>query len=367
MPKTRGTVRGQRGLSLVELMVAMVAGLLIIAGVGQLFVGSKQTNRMEEQLSRLQENARLAMSILVHDLRLVGNMGCVSRLGATGEGMERLTVIANPPLLGPNVDELVTGGNDAAGNAFTNPSPAISTAVGNGRILTNVVNGTDAITIQFAEPIRPPCRGNLQAGLTGVSPDLSIYPGGAPANCALALGQPVLVSDCSTAHVFRVSNDTTRNTTVGGTATASLGKTYNADGSSEVRIFRAYTYYIRLNDSNPPQPSLYRLDNNSALSTVVGSENPVELVEGVEDLQILYGVDTDGSGDRATDRYLTAQQIVAAAIAWGDVISVRINVTARTLEDNVAKTKRHYAGTNSYDNRLVYDAVNIVTLRNRKQ
>lgn len=346
----------QRGLSLVELMVALVAGLLVIASVGQVLVGSKGSNRMGEQLSRAQESARLAMSFLAHDLRLVANIGCVSRVNSG-----QLFSIANPPLLNPKFEHLVTGGDNAADNKFTNPSPAISTAVGADRVLTNVVNGTDAITIQFAEPIQPPCRGSLQAALTGVSPDPAVYPGGAPAGCALPLGQPVMLSDCSTAHLFRVSDDDSRNTSPSGAATSSLGKSYNPDGSSEVRLFRSYTYFIRLNDSNPAQPSLYRLDNQAA----VDADNPQELVEGVEDMQILYGLDTNGDG--AFDQYFTAQQVVAGGLDWRNVVSLRIIITARSLEDNITQASRVYAGTNTTDHRLVYDSVNIVTIRNRLQ
>lgn len=351
----------QRGLSLVELMVALVAGLLIIASVGQVLVGSKGSNRMGEQLSRAQENARLAFSFLAHDLRLVANMGCASRLSRN-----QLVVLANPPLLNPHLVPLVSGGDNAAGNSFTDPSPAISTTVGAGRVLTNVVNGTDAITIQFAEPIQRPCRGNLQATLATVNPDAAIYPNGVPAGCSLPLGQTVMLSDCSMVHIFRVSDNDSRNTAQGlevATATATLGNSYNADGTSEVRLFRSYTYFIRLNNSNPAQPSLYRLDNNIA----VDADNPTELVEGVEDMQILYGLDGAASNDGAADQYFTAQQIAAAGLDWQKVVSLRITLTARSLEDNITQASRVYAGTDSTDHRLVYDSVNVVSIRNRLQ
>lgn len=62
----------QRGLSLVELMVALVISLFLTAGVIQLFIGSKQTYRFHDALSRLQENGRLALDTMAADIRMAG-------------------------------------------------------------------------------------------------------------------------------------------------------------------------------------------------------------------------------------------------------------------------------------------------------
>ncbi|MEE4380295.1 MAG: PilW family protein [Candidatus Competibacteraceae bacterium] len=62
----------QRGLTLVEIMVALTLGLLLIAGLLQLFVGSRQTYRAQENLSRLQENGRYALEYVNRTLRLAG-------------------------------------------------------------------------------------------------------------------------------------------------------------------------------------------------------------------------------------------------------------------------------------------------------
>ncbi|MGH8770865.1 MAG: PilW family protein [Burkholderiales bacterium] len=60
----------QRGLSLVELMVAIVIGLLLTAIVSQLFLGSKQTYRTQDSSARLQENARYALGLLTREIRM---------------------------------------------------------------------------------------------------------------------------------------------------------------------------------------------------------------------------------------------------------------------------------------------------------
>lgn len=64
--------RRQCGLSLVEIMVALVISLFLTAGVIQLFIGSKQTYRFHDALSRLQENGRLALDTMAADIRMAG-------------------------------------------------------------------------------------------------------------------------------------------------------------------------------------------------------------------------------------------------------------------------------------------------------
>jgi type IV pilus assembly protein PilW len=62
----------QRGLSLVEILVALTISLFLIAGVIQLFIGSKQTYRFNDAQSRLQENGRFAIDRMAWDIRMAG-------------------------------------------------------------------------------------------------------------------------------------------------------------------------------------------------------------------------------------------------------------------------------------------------------
>lgn len=64
---------GERGLSLVELMIAMTIGLILLAGVYQVFISSSLSYKYQEDISRLQENARMAMDQLAQDVRQAGS------------------------------------------------------------------------------------------------------------------------------------------------------------------------------------------------------------------------------------------------------------------------------------------------------
>lgn len=62
----------QSGVTLVELMVGMAIGVLLLFGVGLLFSQNKQSFRQNEELARLQEEARFAIDELSRDLSMAG-------------------------------------------------------------------------------------------------------------------------------------------------------------------------------------------------------------------------------------------------------------------------------------------------------
>ena len=64
-----------RGFSLVELMVALVITLILLAGIGQIFLSSKKSYTVQDSLSRMQETGRYAMDTLTQDLRRAGYWG----------------------------------------------------------------------------------------------------------------------------------------------------------------------------------------------------------------------------------------------------------------------------------------------------
>jgi type IV pilus assembly protein PilW len=68
----------QSGFGLVEVMVAMVLGLLVVLGITQIFISSKQTYETQDASARLQEDARYVLSRITQELRMAGMFGCLS-------------------------------------------------------------------------------------------------------------------------------------------------------------------------------------------------------------------------------------------------------------------------------------------------
>ena len=67
----------QRGFGLIELMIAMTLGLILILGVAQVFLNSKRSFVMQQQVAALQENARFLLTRISRDVRQAGMFGCL--------------------------------------------------------------------------------------------------------------------------------------------------------------------------------------------------------------------------------------------------------------------------------------------------
>ena len=68
-------MKNSRGFSLVELMVALVITLILLAGISQIFVSSKKSFTIQDSLARQQENGRYAIEVISQDLRRAGYWG----------------------------------------------------------------------------------------------------------------------------------------------------------------------------------------------------------------------------------------------------------------------------------------------------
>lgn len=68
-------IRQQYGVTLIELMIAMTIGLLIVIGMGSLFIQTKQSFRQNEVIAQMQEEARFGMSELAQNISMAGFWG----------------------------------------------------------------------------------------------------------------------------------------------------------------------------------------------------------------------------------------------------------------------------------------------------
>lgn len=310
-----------RGFSLVELMVALTIGLIIMSAVSMLFVSSKKTYTTQDSLSRLQENARFAMQFIVKDLRLAGYYGCIDEVGpdtvnSTLNGPTDFLYNAQIPMEGLNSDK-------------TAWSPS-----GNTSLPSGIKAGTDAIVIRKAnsnsniyldQQEMPNESAVLKTNKTDPNTGAAVV-----ISEIISAGDILLISDCASADVFEVSqvNDTdphiVHNTGAGtpGNATKEFSKAYSPNGNkTRIMQFETVQYYIATGASGNP-----------ALFRKVMNDPAVELVEGIEHLQVLYGKDTDS--DRIPNRYLKAGDSGLQSLTeWGSVVSVRVGILARTLAD----------------------------------
>lgn len=341
MPRAR---QDNAGFGLVELLIAMTLGLLLTASVLQVTLGSQRSHRLLDASARMQESGRFALAYLAKDLRTAGFMGCPN--------LQRIPV--NVIAKSPPADFAFAAGTVLRGEnnvAATNDYDA--------------VQGTDVVVLRRA--LAPTAR--LTGKLDPVNANIQID--GNPAG--LGRGDFVFVTDCVNADLVKataVSNNpgtdqVTITHAIGSNNNNQLSKIYGSD--AEVLGFQSLAYFIRdtgrTTAAAAPIRSLYvkarRLGSGAA---------PVaaELVEGVEDMQLTYGVDSDG--DRNIDNYKTANNVTD----WSKVLSVRIELLLHSLEDSVVGVSGVYAQNLTFngsavtpDGRLRQVYTTAVSIRNR--
>lgn len=291
------TLTRQTGLSLIELMISLTLGIFLIFGVLEVFVNSKQTYRVQDSLSRLQENARFAIDTIVTDIRGAGYIGC-NTLTATPPRV----AASSTPITDYTLDNVFNGHQNTGGSTWVpNTLPAN---------LGDKVDDSDIFTIQSAGR----CTAPLTAEMGGTNDNITIA---ADNPCGFERDAVVMVSDCNSSDIFRISN------TVGTSGSLNpendLGSSYLASTAGEVISVKSATYFIR-NDNDVP--TLFMLDNNKA----AGDDNPIALIEGVENIQIQFGIDNNNDG--TPDQYENA----ANDTNWPDVVTSRITLLMRTIE-----------------------------------
>ncbi len=167
------------GFSLVELMVAMLISLLLMAGVVQIFTGTKDTFLSQEGNSRLQENARFTLSRLSEDIGAAGHLGCLDSAAPVD----------------PFFNDLA---NKAIGSSYDFSSPIFGTD-GGGVI-------SDTISIRRSGGSGGGAIRLLQEMSSSIS-DLQLEQNSA--YNSLQQFDILVVGDCGTASIFMITNNPT--------------------------------------------------------------------------------------------------------------------------------------------------------------
>ena len=323
----------QSGVTLVELLIAMLIGSFLVGGVLQVFAGARQTYRVHDATSRMQESGRMALEVLARDIRMADFWGCSSR---------RLNLTNNLNPAGVGYSDFVNGGL-----VGTDGEPGVPDSMIPDSIMLR--GGFDAdITVE--PPYGPQASANIKVNkLSG-----------------LVDGDIVSVANCTSGDIFQITN---ANPDQGGVLVHNTGNgapgNYNPTNpgcpganshclsevyGGDARILIAREIEYEIGDGSAGQPALFR--------------NGDEFLDGIENLQIVYGEDIDGSG--IADYYVPADQVVN----MDNVVSIRFAVVARSyndfLTDGIAQNY-NVLGTNvvAPDQRLRQVYTSTVAVRNR--
>lgn len=285
--------RYSQGFSIVEMMVAMVISLILLAGIAQIFMSSRQSFTIQNTLGRQQENGRYASDVIAQDLR---------RTGYWGGNADITGVIGTEPPIAPAatcntgdstwarmIDRRVFGLNhtETAGLAAY---ACIND--GNGHL------SRDVLVMRFASP-----------WLVYAVPGTGQRP--IQNNSTLYIRSSLTISD-QAGRIFKGSDNGDADNDMNGGAAA--------PPSERTSELMARAYYIGPSGqtcNGVAVPSLFReaLNNN-------GRPIAEEVAYGVDNLQIRYGVDSNGDG--SVNSYIDAGDSgLDEESEWDDVIAVR--------------------------------------------
>lgn len=312
----------QTGFTLVELMISIVLGLLLTAAVIQSYLGTKQTYRMNDGISRIQENARFSLYFLSKDLRNAGQSSCISRV------RNKLDADADDYL---SFKSAVTGWdatNTQSGQTFTlTGNTAADNQWKNGGLPTylsgKVIAGSDVLSFKNYTPLDVNIDSNQpsanQIGTVGAH--------------GIEAGSILLVGNCWQTELFQsrsaaTSTSLTAPNGSGDPGNRNLGsapwlRTYTPQDS--VFGLQKTIYYIGTGASG--LPALFRYQTYAA--QIANTNDAQELVEGVESMQIFYGEDTDAILDGFPNLYVSADQVGN----WDNIVSVRIGLLLRSTNN----------------------------------
>lgn len=277
----------QRGLSMIELMVAMALSLTLMAGVFQIFVGNKKSFEITRDLSDMQENGRMAMTFLGESLRMADHWA-----GLEGGDVNSTASFGTLPASDCDATWLVD--TETAIEGFEGGTAAPTDIDG---CISNYVPNSDVIVVRYADARELIDDAELAAGGDRVFVRLSLNGGGRIVN----------------------GNDSTQAIADIPQGTAVLNFPYAA----ELFFLRACSLE-NAGACVDDIPTLVRLSFN-------GNDYVQQpLIEGIEQVQYEYGVDTDA--DFLVDDYVQP----AGVGDWGEVMSVRISVVARASNIDIA-------------------------------
>ena len=334
----------QPGFTLVEMMVALVVGMLVLFGVGQIFFKTKHAAILQEELARMQENSRYALQLLGSEIRNAGYLGCrhasnidAAYIDTSGSYSDNFALAV----------EGYEAAGTAPGDSFTLGSSTASWSGGNATEpnLTAtplgsqpLTPGSDIIVVRYAHgaglELAREKQNDSDVIVTNTTTESNGCNGGGVRYSGLCPGDQVLISDCERVRSFTIGTLALNSGEL--TVTDSSGAHWVGEHNSTIPFTiadsslyegRTIAFFIRNDNATPPQPALYRKIGNGAAQ---------ELVTGVENMQIVYGEDTDGDG--VPNQYLSADRVGD----FTNVVSARIGLVLRTSRESArhsGKTK----------------------------
>ncbi len=365
-----------QGFSLIELMISVVVSMIILGGVMQVLLKSKQNALEQFQINDIQENARFAMHVLTQDLLMAGFLGCATVDDADVANAVRTTA-------GGFIDLTpITGFEGEAGISDFPLDLQARAIVGPDAFIVRRADNAQALLVKQHQPSNSKillwdvqrfsigdtlvmtdssCRqvgvfqvsGPVGAGSTYINHAAYFDAGNASDNCTQNLqGNFSCSAACNS-----------------GNCPNSTNLPYSA-GSSVMR-FDANAYYIGRSPTYAgtqleDMPVLFKQELSAGTSK---QTKALAIAQGIENMDIIYGVDLDSNGE--VNRFLRADQMdldgngTIDSEEWKSVVAVRISLVLRSQDPVFSTNQSVTLQGKAYNDRFLRQAFSqTIKLRN---
>ncbi len=275
------SINRQRGMTLVEVLIATTIGIFLVGGAMSVFITASNSQRVNDAVAQMQDNARYALNTIAPDLRMAGYWGRTRIAGLISGHSGSATPLpaASAPANDCETSWFIDLPNMVDASNDTNPYDGTCLPA------ADYMAETDVLVVRHA------------------ATDVATLP--------LTDNQVYIRSDANIGALF--------------IPPATPAGTFSA--FAENRRLVTHAYYIRpysfaVGDGIP---SLHRL----ALGVNAGGNTAIldeEVIPGIEDLQVQFGIDTDGDG--SINQYVNPD---SAALAGAEILAARVWIMARTL------------------------------------
>jgi type IV pilus assembly protein PilW len=319
----RATIR-PRGFSMVELMVAITLALIVSTGVLAVFLGSRSSFQATSGIAALADNGRFALSFIQAAVRSAGYMACNTtqrQLSMLNAGPTPVYYNFAQPLWGYEANATGGAGAFTAAAAPVTPDGAAADWAGglDGALAGLVMQNSDVLvvysTLRNAQPV-------YVTAITDGASNFTVNTQG-----SLLANQIAVISDCAKSVAFQVTSVTTvgPNAQISHTAAGAPGNTTTAlplsfPVGAQVAPIDTTVFYI--GQGADGDGALFSYDLYDAAGAFTGGFTANELVPDIEAMQVLYGLDTNGT--QTVGEYVTADQVPDFNL----VMSVKIAVLA---------------------------------------
>ncbi|HFD11293.1 MAG TPA: hypothetical protein ENJ32_02315 [Crenotrichaceae bacterium] len=327
----------QTGLTMLEILIVMTLSVVLLSGLVEIVLAHQQTSRLQKGLSQIQANGRHAIDYLRMDMRRAGYAGCLpgGLVNAHSQLSTVLTQEYQAALIADNSYEQSFSSTNPGANS---DSVQVTSALGTGS--------------------------NLAVDMSSESAAIEVVGGSDIKKNSL-----VVISNCEDGDIFAVTKITDNtgsgdfddcaaagasclleHTTGSDNLNATLSKRYQTDA----RVF-------------PLQTRLYSIQIEAGKENSLWVSNQGKLVDGIENMQVLYGED-GADADSTADYYVPLNNVTDIS----NVVSLKINLLLRSGDDHLSKDamKYDFAGATNLagpDKRLRKVFTTTIALRNKLQ